>query len=56
MPVYVKMLTGKVLTLNIDTAANVWMLQSLVRVSEGIPIDQQRLICGGRQIEPGKSP
>ena len=46
----VKLLTGVTLTFHIKPTNTVGEIKSNIRKIEGIPIDQQRLIFGGRQL------
>jgi hypothetical protein len=49
--VYIKTLTGKELTINWGNTETIEDLKCLIAEKEGTPIDQQRLIYAGQQLE-----
>ena len=51
MQIFVKTLTGKVLTLNVLPTDTVLNLKDQILVVGGIPLDQQRVIFAGRQLD-----
>jgi hypothetical protein len=52
---YVRELNGKNLTLTCDVNDSVEELKSKIQKARGIPIDQQRIIWTGKQVEDGRT-
>lgn len=55
MQIFVKTLTGKTMTCEVQGSDSVARLKELIHAREGIPMDQQRLIFGGKQLEDERS-
>jgi len=54
-PIFLKTLTGKTLTINVEAIDTIEQFKSLVRLMEGLPPDQQRLVFAGNQLEDNRT-
>ena len=51
MPIFVKTLTGKIITIDVSRTQTIAEVKTAIQGIEGIPPDQQTVVFAGKQLE-----
>ena len=51
MQIYIKTLTGLILTFNFESSDTIETIKSIIEDNRGIPVHQQKIIFGGREVK-----
>ena len=55
MQIFIKSLAGKITALDVDPSDTTESVMQRIQNTDGVPMSEQRLLFGGRQLEEGRT-
>lgn len=55
MQIFIKTLTGKTITIDAEATETIRSVKDKIAEREGVPVEQQRLIFAGKQLEDNRT-